>query len=142
MSCHQECVCFGPQFCPHYNHKVDAAIQERCASSQEWRNQYCAFFKKFMEIKSQKVAEQMQEQQEELDTSTATIHAAIEELQAQGVDDPNQLHSMEGAGDLVAEVLKKVGVTPEKLSSWLGKECGCNARQKFLNKILPFTKKT
>lgn len=38
-------------------------------------------------------------------------------------------------GDLVAEGLKAVGVTEEKVTKWLGRPCGCPERRKMLNDL-------
>ena len=48
-----------------------------------------------------------------------------------------------GLGDLISNVLSKLGITEETVNRWLGIQagCGCNKRKKFLNTILPFRKK-
>ena len=38
-------------------------------------------------------------------------------------------------GDHVKNFLTAVGVTPERVSQWLGKPCGCTRRQEKLNEI-------
>lgn len=38
-------------------------------------------------------------------------------------------------GDMVEAALSKVGITKERVSSWLGKECNCAERQEKLNKL-------
>jgi len=46
-------------------------------------------------------------------------------------------------GTKVANILNKFGVTPEAMEKWLGiKECGCKKRQKFLNGVLSFMKRS
>ena len=40
-----------------------------------------------------------------------------------------------GWGDRVEAALKLVGVTPEKVSAWLGRPCGCAERKNRLNKL-------
>ena len=37
-------------------------------------------------------------------------------------------------------MLSKVGVTEERVSSWLGKPCGCKARREKLNKLHSWAK--
>lgn len=38
-------------------------------------------------------------------------------------------------GDQVAAALKAVGVTPERVSAWIGRPCGCEERQRKLNAL-------
>lgn len=38
-------------------------------------------------------------------------------------------------GEFVSQALAKVGVTPEKVSSWLGRPCGCKERKEKLNDL-------
>lgn len=38
-------------------------------------------------------------------------------------------------GDMVANTLKIFGITPDKVSQWLGRPCGCRLRQEKLNKL-------
>ena len=48
-----------------------------------------------------------------------------------------------GLGDLISNVLAKLGITEKTVNRWLGIQegCGCDKRKKFLNTILPFRKK-
>jgi len=48
-----------------------------------------------------------------------------------------------GLGDLISNVLSKLGITEKTVNRWLGIQegCGCNKRKKFLNTILPLRKK-
>ena len=46
-----------------------------------------------------------------------------------------------GLGDLVEYLLKKVGITEERVKRILGiKECGCKNRKDFLNKLFSWRK--
>ena len=47
---------------------------------------------------------------------------------------------MKGLGDLVAVITKYTGIrwVVDKVFTALGKDCGCTARQKRWNKLLPF----
>lgn len=38
-------------------------------------------------------------------------------------------------GDFIASALKLVGITPERVSAWLGEECGCEERRAKLNQL-------
>jgi len=41
-----------------------------------------------------------------------------------------------GLGDVVESVLKRVGITEERVSAWLGRPCGCSARKEKLNALV------
>ena len=75
---------------------------------------------------------------EEQDPSQ-TLDAVVNELKEQGID-PNQKDI--GLGDIIHATLQKIGVSEETVQKWFGiKECGCKARQKFLNGALSFLRK-
>ena len=38
-------------------------------------------------------------------------------------------------GDAIKETLSAIGITQERVSSWMGRECGCAARQEKMNKL-------
>lgn len=44
-------------------------------------------------------------------------------------------HGKQGLGDLVARGLAAVGITKERVSKALGKDCGCAKRQQALNDL-------
>lgn len=46
---------------------------------------------------------------------------------------PNAVPPTKGLGDAVAKALASVGVTPERVSAWLGAPCGCAERKQKLN---------
>lgn len=65
----------------------------------------------------------------------------VEELGNVGVTIESDLTKIEGLGDLIHATLNKIGITEERFKQVLQlKECNCNARRKFLNKLIPFTK--
>jgi hypothetical protein len=43
--------------------------------------------------------------------------------------------SSTGLGDVIHRALSSVGVTPERVSRWVGRECGCKERQDRLNSL-------
>lgn len=51
---------------------------------------------------------------------------------------------MKGLGDLVAVFTKYTGIRfiVDKIFKALDKDCGCSARQDYLNKAVPFSKET
>jgi hypothetical protein len=67
----------------------------------------------------------------------------IEDLKKEGVDLCNyQDKDPEGLGDLVEKVLKKFGITEDRVKAMTGlKDCGCDRRKEWLNKVFPFRKK-
>ncbi len=40
-----------------------------------------------------------------------------------------------GLGDDLHNALAKIGITPERVSSWLGRPCNCPKRQEKLNQL-------
>ena len=51
---------------------------------------------------------------------------------------------MKGLGDLLAVFTKYTGIKfiVDKIFKSLDKDCGCSARQNYLNKTVPFSKET
>jgi len=43
-------------------------------------------------------------------------------------------------GDLVSDALATVGITKERVSTWLGRPCGCGQRQERLNQLSRWAK--
>ena len=65
----------------------------------------------------------------------------VDELGNVGVTMASDLDKIEGLGDLIHATLNKLGITEERFKQVLQlKECNCNARRKFLNKLIPFAK--
>lgn len=65
----------------------------------------------------------------------------VDELGNAGVTIDSDLNKIEGLGDLIHATLNKIGITEERFKQVLQlKECNCNARRKFLNKLIPFSK--
>lgn len=48
---------------------------------------------------------------------------------------PNYPHARKGLGDRVADGLAAVGITKERVSKLVGKDCGCKKRQEALNRL-------
>lgn len=44
-------------------------------------------------------------------------------------------HAKPGLGDMVAAGLAAVGITPERVSAVIGKDCGCSKRKQALNDL-------
>jgi len=63
---------------------------------------------------------------------------AIEELKEEGIS-LNEIEASEGLGDTVEKVLSKFGITSKLIEKIAGiKECRCQERKKWLNKIFPY----
>ena len=60
--------------------------------------------------------------------------AAVPSEKQEGVGEENLL------GDIVESALSSVGITKERVSSWLGEECGCEERKNKLNKLHKWAK--
>ena len=48
---------------------------------------------------------------------------------------PAYPHARKGLGDRVADGLAAVGITKERVSKLVGKDCGCQKRQEALNRL-------
>jgi hypothetical protein len=46
-----------------------------------------------------------------------------------------QAEAPRGFGDMIASALSAVGITEERVSAWVGGECGCAARKEKLNRL-------
>ena len=81
-------------------------------------------------------------QPREVSNTHAEIDEVMNEVEKEGVTLDNYTENKEGLGDLIGNVMSKLGVTEEKIQKWsnIG-GCGCSARRQFLNKIMPFRKK-
>lgn len=49
---------------------------------------------------------------------------------------------MQELGDQIAQALGRVGITEERISTWLGKPCGCARRRRKLNKLSKWARET
>jgi hypothetical protein len=45
-------------------------------------------------------------------------------------------------GDAIEKALTKVGITKEKVETWLGRPCGCNERKEKLNRLSDWVMRT
>ena len=71
------------------------------------------------------------------------LDKVVAKIEEEGINLDNYKENKEGLGDVISGVLSKLGITSESMDKWSGLKggCGCSKRQKFLNKILPFSKK-
>lgn len=47
-----------------------------------------------------------------------------------------------GLGDLIESALSAVGITEERVTKLIGKDCGCKARKEWLNRVSLWAKQT
>jgi hypothetical protein len=55
-----------------------------------------------------------------------------------GINDINQVDSDKPSpllGDMLSKALSAVGITEERVSTWLGRPCGCGERKQKLNSL-------
>jgi ABC-type phosphate transport system ATPase subunit len=71
------------------------------------------------------------------------LQQVVDELKKEGVDLSNY-EQKDGLGDIVESVLGKMGITEDKVQTFMGiGGCGCQEVKKFLNKIIvPFWNKS
>jgi len=140
-----ECQCDGPGFCSRYGVWMSENLYTKCKSSEVWR----ANFDKVFEYESKRPTskpssseEAPKHVQERPPMHVNKLDELIKGVAEEGVNINNYDANQEGLGDLVDNVLSKLGITEETVEKWSGiRGCGCSKRKKFLNKILPFRKK-
>ena len=148
QKCGTECICEGPGQCPCYGVFMNENLHARCKSSQNWRENFSHFFKSLASEEARAVTKARDD---------AAMDRILEETRARRKEEKDLDKAMaeiedkskgmgevevEGLGDLVEGVLAKFGITSEKVEKALGsKDCGCNKRKQFLNKLFPFARK-
>ena len=158
VACETECQCDGPGQCPVYDIYMNETRYKRCKYDCEWRNHYSSYYGKLnmdniqAEMnnssleKHKAIIKHREELQSRRENAGKKINAEIDEVMTEvakeGVNLDNYTEKQEGLGDLVSNVLSKLGVTEDKIQKWSNMGgCGCGARKKFLNTIMPFRKK-
>lgn len=76
-----------------------------------------------------------QERKYDLDSASACIVSRDGDMITVDETHPAYPHPRKGLGDHVADGLAAVGITKERVSKVLGRDCGCKKRQELLNKI-------
>ena len=137
-----ECKCDGPGYCPIYGSHMDRLAQLNCKHHASWRANYLNFFKPSQtdEAKAVRYQKAIDYAKEHLsDEQALEVMAKFKE---EGFDVYNINSDSAGFGDILANILAKVGVSEEIIEKWSGiKGCGCDKRQKFLNRIFSLRKK-
>ena len=64
----------------------------------------------------------------------------FQELEKEGVTPASYQHmDPEGLGDTLKNIFEKIGVTEALVQKvFMSKSCNCDARRKFLNKVVPY----
>ena len=152
--CDTECQCEGPGECPVLGIYMNKRRYERCKYDCKWRKHYHRYYaqldiiaiqQEMADAASEGFDKQVEKEKKQFETTAqmkSEIDQVMKEVEKEGVTLKNYTENKEGLGDLVGNVLSKLGFTEENVQKWSGiGGCGCEQRKKFLNKILPFRKK-
>lgn len=148
QKCGTECVCEGPGQCPCYGVFMNKNLHAKCKRSQNWRENFSRFFKSLANEEVRAITKEREdaamdrilqeelarrEEEKDLDEAMSEIEDKARDMGEEGV---------EGLGDVIENVLTKFGITQERVQKALGtKDCGCNKRKQFLNRLFPFARK-
>lgn len=133
-----ECICEHAGNCPIYQQLIHAGIHAQCKSKMEHRRFYWKLFRPDYSEEGKRA------QKEALigHRAKARVGKAIDELKSGGIDIENLDKEEKGFGDMVSSVLSKFGITKEVMSRVAGmKDCGCDKRQEWLNKVFGYKEK-
>ena len=146
--CELECQCEGPGHCPVYGLYMSKPMWKKCKYSDSHRCTFARFFARAgispLTNEQRKHHIEKAEQYRTMNVKSEDIQKlddTIQKIEQEGVTLENYEEKKEGLGDLIGNVLSKVGVTEETIQNWAGiSGCGCSKRKKFLNKIMSFRK--
>tara|TARA_Y100001938_G_scaffold151211_1_gene247571 strand:+ start:7995 stop:8435 length:441 start_codon:yes stop_codon:yes gene_type:complete len=134
---HTECTCDIAGYCPVYQQHVSEGIRHQCKSDQSNRDFYLDLFRP--DYSENGLARQ--EEKKDLSIAKATVDKAIKNLKTEGIDldEDDNIVVSDGLGDKIEKVLSKFGITTEMMQKVSGlKDCGCNKRKEWLNKIFGY----
>ena len=129
------CICENPGMCPLFREPMSSSLHGWCQRSQAYRDGFVKMAKKndaswSSEKAWKKRAKEIKELQQ--------FDKATEALADEGID-PSE--PSEGLGDTVEKILKKFGITKKLMANVSGaKDCRCNKRREWLNKIFKYKK--
>ena len=131
-----ECQCEFAGYCPLLEEVMTPHLHKLCKTSADHRK---SFLKNAMQrgVHNEKVKRAFSNQQIETMKSAEEADRVVKEIKQQGhkLDD----NPSEGLGDTIEKVLKKFGITQEKIENVIGsKGCGCSERKKWFNKIFSY----
>ena len=133
-----ECQCEFAGYCPLLEEIMTPHLHKLCKTNAAHRK---SFLKNAMQrgVHNNEVKKAFSDQQIASMESAQEADRVVEEIKQQGhsLDDSPS----EGLGDTIEKVLKKFGITQEKIESVIGsKGCGCSERKKWFNKIFSYKK--
>jgi len=132
-----ECQCESPGHCPVYNQTMGPTLHSKCQHSQGFRDTYL-YMKRQQQAERPELQRQRRKKRAEEKKAGKQFDLAIEELKEEGIS-LNEIEASEGLGDTVEKVLSKFGITSKLIEKIAGiKECRCQERKKWLNKIFPY----
>lgn len=130
-----ECECEAAGFCPIYNKTMGNHIHNLCKTNPNYRT---AFVKQ--RLADMKIDAEMDYTFHDT-KDKHKIDRAIIEMRHEGVTLESDEKS-KGLGDTVEKILGKMGITQKMMEKVLGmKDCGCNQRKEWLNKIFSYKSK-
>lgn len=131
-----ECICDGAGHCPIYQQMIHKGVQHQCKTLQSSRNQWWSTFRPDYSEDGRRRFEQAQKAA----SSKVKFDKAVKSLNEEGIN-PDSIDDdkRKGLGTTITNILSKIGITKDVVSSVAGiKDCKCNRREEWLNKI--FTK--
>lgn len=69
------------------------------------------------------------------------VRKAVAALEKENITVDTLNQPSEGLGDTVEKILTSFGITEKLVTKVMKRTCGCDARKKFLNKLIPYTRK-
>lgn len=128
----QECICDGAGNCPVFQQYMSPNLQRWCKKSQNYRS-------KFLGMDNEAGYSKQTQELMELKKLASNFDDATRELEKEGVSLDG---ASEGLGDTVEKVLGKFGITKKIMAKISGqKDCRCNKRREWLNKVFKYTRK-
>jgi len=128
-----ECICDGAGHCPIYQQFIHRGIQHQCKTLQSARNQWWHTFRPDYSEEGRKRFEEAQKRA----TSKNKFDKAVKELNKEGIN-PDSIdgNKKKGLGTTITNILSKIGITKEVMSTVAGiNDCKCDRREEWLNKI-------
>ena len=127
------CQCRYEGHCPIFDWPMTKNLFHKCQNDHKFRANF-AKIHGVTELKQEEnlfVAEPNKEKLNE--------EEAIAEIESEGYSLDDDMSK--GLGDTIEKVLKKFGITDERINKIMGdSECGCTDRKKWFNKIFSYKK--
>lgn len=125
-----ECKCSEAGHCPVFNKTRGKHIHNLCKTSPSHRKTFLGQRLAEFNIDAKQAYKEVKEKHK--------VDRAIIEMQREGISMESDLKS-KGLGDTVEKILGKMGITESILKkAFKVKDCGCNDRKEWLNKIFSY----